>query len=86
VPGRNGNAQDVTKEETGANTETEKQFLYNTYRAHNRNADEEPPPTEQETARARVAYELLSSWHIVPGSTPEHAIDSAALNAWVDDA
>ena len=56
------------------------------YRAHNRNADEEPPPTEQETARAGVAYELLSSWHIVPGSTPEHAIDAAALNAWVDDA
>ena len=56
------------------------------YRAHNRNADEEPPPTEQETARAQVAYELLSSWCIVPGSTPEHGIDAAALNAWVDDA
>jgi type I restriction enzyme R subunit len=27
----NPNAQDVTKEETGAGTETEKQFLYNTY-------------------------------------------------------
>ena len=56
------------------------------FRAHNRNADEEPPPTEQESARARVAYELLSSWHIVPGSTPDHGIDAAALNAWVDDA
>jgi hypothetical protein len=55
-------------------------------RAHNRNADEEPAPTEQESARARVAYELLSSWHIVPGSTPDHGIDAVALNAWVDDA
>lgn len=27
----NPNAQDVTKEDTGANTETDKQFLYNTY-------------------------------------------------------
>jgi len=29
----NPQAQDVTKEDTGANTETEKQFLYNTYTA-----------------------------------------------------
>ena len=28
----NPNAQDVTKEETGAGTETEKQFLYSTYK------------------------------------------------------
>lgn len=31
VTSYNPSAQDVTKEETGANTETEKQFLYNTY-------------------------------------------------------
>ncbi|HEY3439699.1 MAG TPA: HsdR family type I site-specific deoxyribonuclease [Paludibaculum sp.] len=31
VTSYNPQAQDVTKEETGANTETEKQFLYNTY-------------------------------------------------------
>jgi hypothetical protein len=43
------------------------------------------PPTEQEAARARMAYELLSCWHIVPGSAPDGTIDSAALNAWVDD-
>jgi hypothetical protein len=56
------------------------------FRAHHRNADEEPPPTEQEAARARVAYELLSSWHIVPGLTPDTGIDAASLDAWVDDA
>jgi type I restriction enzyme R subunit len=31
VTSYNPNAQDVTKEETGANTETDKQFIYNTY-------------------------------------------------------
>jgi hypothetical protein len=56
------------------------------YRAHNWNADEEPPPTEQEAARARVAYELLSSWHILPGTAPDGSVDAATLNAWVDDA
>jgi type I restriction enzyme, R subunit len=33
VTSYNPQAQDVTKEDTGANTETEKQFLYNTYSA-----------------------------------------------------
>jgi hypothetical protein len=56
------------------------------YRAHNRNADEEPPPTEQEAARARVAYELLSSWHVLPGTAPDGSLDAATLNAWIDDA
>ena len=31
VTSYNPSAQDVTKEETGANTETDKQFIYNTY-------------------------------------------------------
>jgi hypothetical protein len=48
--------------------------------------DEAAPPTEQEAARARVAYELLSSWHVIPGSTAEGRLDAVALNAWVDDA
>jgi hypothetical protein len=48
--------------------------------------DDAAPPTEQETARARVAYELLSSWHVIPGSTEEGQLDAVALNAWVDDA
>lgn len=56
------------------------------YRAHSRNPDEEPTPTEQEAARARVAYELLSSWNIVPGSTDDGSVAPVVLNAWVDDA
>ena len=32
-------AQDVTKEETGANTETDKQFIYNTYTELLKNVD-----------------------------------------------
>jgi type I restriction enzyme R subunit len=31
VTSYNPQAQDVTKEEVGANTETDKQFIYNTY-------------------------------------------------------
>jgi hypothetical protein len=56
------------------------------YRAHSRNPDEEPAPTEQEAARARAAYELLSSWNIVPGSTEDGRVDPVVLDAWVDDA
>lgn len=56
------------------------------YRAHNRNPDDEASPTEQDAARARMAYELLSSWHILPGSARDGTIDYAALNAWVDNA
>jgi type I restriction enzyme, R subunit len=42
-------AQDVTKEDTGANTETEKQFLYNTYTALLRNVVPKPGKTKTET-------------------------------------
>src|ERR1700690_3547560 len=56
------------------------------YRAHTVNPDEGPAPTDQETARARMAYELLTSWHIMPGAAPDGGVDSVALNAWVEDA
>jgi type I restriction enzyme R subunit len=45
----NPNAQDVTKEETGANTETDKQFLYKTYNELLKDVDALPGMTKTET-------------------------------------
>ncbi len=49
VTSYNPQAQDVTKEETGANTETEKQFLYNTYTALMKDVDPKPGKSKTET-------------------------------------
>ena len=49
VTSYNPMAQDVTLEETGANTETEKQFLYNVYTALLENVVPEPNKTKTET-------------------------------------
>jgi type I restriction enzyme R subunit len=49
VTSYNPQAQDVTKEDTGANTETEKQFLYNTYRALMKDVVPKPGKTKTET-------------------------------------
>ena len=49
VTSYNPQAQDVTLEETGANTETEKQFLYNTYTALLRDVDAKPGKTKTES-------------------------------------
>ncbi|HUQ94741.1 MAG TPA: hypothetical protein VM120_23875 [Bryobacteraceae bacterium] len=38
--------------------------------------------TKEEEARARHAYELLSSWHTIPGTTPDGSIDEEQLLAW----
>ena len=48
--------------------------------------DEPATPSETETTRARLAYELITSWHAIPGATADGNLDAAALNAWVDDA
>ena len=45
----NPQAQDVTKEETGAGTETEKQFLYNTYTALLKHVEPKPGKSKTET-------------------------------------
>ncbi len=42
-------ARDVTLEETGANTETDKQFIYNTYTELLKDVDAEPGKTKTET-------------------------------------
>ncbi|MEO5367559.1 MAG: HsdR family type I site-specific deoxyribonuclease [Magnetococcus sp. WYHC-3] len=49
VTSYNPQAQDVTLEETGANTETEKQFLYNTYTALLTDVDPKPGKSKTET-------------------------------------
>ncbi len=45
----NPQAQDVTKEETGAGTETEKQFLYNTYKELLKSVQAQPGKSPTET-------------------------------------
>ena len=47
-------AGDVTLEETGANTETEKQFLFNTYMALLKNVDAKPGKSKTETYEDEV--------------------------------
>ncbi|MBF0529659.1 MAG: HsdR family type I site-specific deoxyribonuclease [Deltaproteobacteria bacterium] len=54
VTSYNPQAQDVTKEETGANTETDKQFIYNTYIELLKNVDAKPGTTKTETYEERV--------------------------------
>jgi len=49
VTSYNPQAQDVTLEETGANTETEKQFLYNTYMALLKEVAAKPNKTKTES-------------------------------------
>ncbi len=49
VTSYNPHAQDVTLEETGANTETEKQFLYNTYMALLENVAPKPGKNKTES-------------------------------------
>src|SRR6266542_2927910 len=49
VTSYNPQAQDVTLEETGANTETEKQFLYNTYTALLKEVEPKPGKNKTET-------------------------------------
>jgi type I restriction enzyme R subunit len=54
VTSYNPQAQDVTLEETGANTETEKQFLYHTYTALLKDVDVRPGKTKTETYEDEV--------------------------------
>ena len=54
VTSYNPNAQDVTLEETGANTETEKQFIYNTYTALLKDVEPKPRKNKTETYEDRA--------------------------------
>jgi len=54
------------------------------FRPHHR--EEHETITENDRARASVAYECLSSFHVVPGTDGEGTIDPLVLNAWVEEA
>ncbi|MGA6829216.1 type I restriction endonuclease subunit R [Nitrospira sp. NS4] len=54
VTSYNPQAQDVTKEEVGANTETDKQFIYNTYMEMLTDIDPKPGMTKTETYEERA--------------------------------
>ncbi len=54
VTSYNPQAQDVTKEEVGANTETDKQFIYNTYTELLKEIDAKPGMTKTETYEERA--------------------------------
>ena len=54
VTSYNPQALDVTKEETGANTETDKQFIYNTYTELLKAVDAKPGMTKTETYEERA--------------------------------
>ena len=54
VTSYNPQAQDVTKEEIGANTETDKQFIYNTYTELLKDVEAKPGMTKTETYEERA--------------------------------
>ena len=54
VTSYNPQAQDVTKEEVGANTETEKQFIYNTYTELLKDVEAKPGMTKTESYEERA--------------------------------
>ncbi len=54
VTSYNPQAQDVTKEEVGANTETDKQFIYNTYTDLLKDIEAAPGETKTETYEERA--------------------------------
>jgi type I restriction enzyme, R subunit len=54
VTSYNPQAQDLTKEETGANTETDKQFIYNTYTELLKDVDAKPGMGKTETYEERA--------------------------------
>lgn len=56
----NPNAGDVTKEETGANTETEKQSIFATYEEMLKDVDAQPGMTKTETYEERAKRKFVS--------------------------
>jgi hypothetical protein len=54
-----------------------------------RGKDEDPETKEfsaDDGAKARAAYNLLHSWHTLPGRRPDGSVDAAALADWVKTA
>lgn len=59
VTSYNPNAQDVTKEETGANTETDKQLIYNTYTELLKDVEAKPGMTKTESYEEAVKERFI---------------------------
>ena len=59
VTSYNPNAQDVTKEDTGANTETEKQFIYNLYTGLLKDIAQEAGKTRTETYEDKAKEKFI---------------------------
>jgi type I restriction enzyme R subunit len=59
VTSYNPQARDVTLEETGANTETDRQFLYSTYNMLLKDVDAEPGKTKTETYEDRAKAKFI---------------------------
>ena len=74
VTSYNPQAQDVTKEETGANTETDKQFIYSTYTELLKEVEAKPGMTKTETyeerAKARFIKEPANMKRLLTGCRP----------------
>ena len=62
------------------------QLISVVYRSDNEPEDEGEAPTEQEKARARNAYNLLTRWNAIPGTGDDGVIDEQILMDWVDKA
>ena len=59
VTSYNPNAQDITKEETGANTETDKQFIYNSYTELLKDVDAKSGTTKTETCEEQAKSRFI---------------------------
>lgn len=46
--------------------------------------DRDPEPTQDERERAKSAYTLLSTMHIIPGTRSDGSIDEKYLRDWID--
>ncbi len=80
----NPQARDVTLEETGANTETDKQFIYNTYTELLKDVEAKPGMTKTETyeERAKDAVHQGAGEHEAAGRGGQaaHRLRRAALH------
>jgi type I restriction enzyme R subunit len=61
VTSYNPQASDVSREETGANTETDKQFIYNTYTALLEDVVAEPGKAKTETYEQKVKAQFITA-------------------------
>lgn len=59
VTSYNPQTKDITLEETGANTETDRQFIYNTYTALLKHVEANPKMTKTETYEERVKKQFI---------------------------